>query len=217
MSNVLLAGLIALLVAGCSARPMSEWKIVGPPGPPGAAGPAGPPGPQGPGGSAGPTGQIGKPGPPGPAGGPGVAGPPGPVGTVGPAGAPGADAKWISFRDVLFDFDKADIRPDEQSKITQLAGWVKKNDGLVVRLDGYTDPRGTEPHNMQLSERRAEAVKKALIDAGVPADRIRIAGHGEHPRRCMEKDEACFQADRRVEVFFGTDEGSAAASPRGTR
>jgi peptidoglycan-associated lipoprotein len=118
---------------------------------------------------------------------------------------------------VLFDFDKADIRPDEQSKITQLAGWVKKNDGLVVRLDGYTDPRGTEPHNMQLSERRAEAVKKALIDAGVPADRIRIAGHGEHPRRCMEKDEACFQADRRVEVFFGTDEGSAAASPRGTR
>ena len=123
----------------------------------------------------------------------------------------------MSFRDVLFDFDKADIRSDEQAKITQLAGWVKKNDGLVVRLDGYTDPRGTEPHNMQLSQRRAEAVKKALVDAGVPTDRIRYAGHGEQPRNCKDKDEACFQANRRVEVFFGTEEGTVAASPRGTR
>jgi outer membrane protein OmpA-like peptidoglycan-associated protein len=214
MNNVLLAGLIALLVAGCSARPMSDWNIVGPPGPPGERGPAGPPGPSGPAGPAGTTGQIGKVGPPGPAGG---AGPAGPAGPVGPVGAAGADAKWMSFRDVLFDFDKADVRADEQSKITQLAEYVKKNDGLVVRLDGYADPRGTDPHNIQLSQRRVEAVKKALIDAGVPADRIRIAAHGERPRKCMEKDEGCYQADRRVEVFFGTDEGTVAASPRGTR
>lgn len=214
MNYVLLAGLITLLVAGCSARPLSEWNIVGPPGPAGPRGAAGPPGSPGPEGSTGPVGQIGKAGPPGPAGGPGPAGPAGPAG---PIGAAGADAKWISFRDVLFDFDRADIRPDEQAKIKQLADWVKKNDGLVVRLDGYTDPRGTEPHNMQLSQRRAEAVKKALIDVGAPADRIRYAGHGEQPRNCTEKDESCFQANRRVEVFFGTEEGTVAASPRGTR
>jgi outer membrane protein OmpA-like peptidoglycan-associated protein len=214
MNNVLLAGLIALLVAGCSARPMSDWNIVGPPGPPGERGPAGPGGAAGSAGPAGPTGQIGKAGPPGPAGGPGPAGPAGPVG---PVGAAGADAKWMSFRDVLFDYDKADIRADEQSKITQLANYVKKNDGLVVRLDGYTDPRGSDPYNMKLSERRVEAVKKALTDAGVPADRIRLGAHGERQPRCMEKDESCYQADRRVEVFFGTEEGTVAASPRGTK
>ena len=214
MNNVLLAGLIALLVAGCSAKPMTEWNIVGPPGQPGERGPAGPPGSAGPAGPAGPTGQIGQVGPPGPA---GNAGPAGPAGPVGPVGATGADAKWMSFRDVLFDFDKADIRPDDQAKITQLAGWMKQNDGLMVRLDGYTDPRGSEGHNMQLSQRRAEAVKKALVAAGVPADRIRYGGQGEQPRNCTEKDEACFQANRRVEVFFGTEEGTAAASPRGTR
>jgi len=214
MNNVLLAGLIALVVAGCSSRPMTDWNISGPPGAPGERGPAGPPGPPGPGGPSGTTGPIGTVGPPGPAGGPGAAGPAGPVG---PVGAAGADAKWMSFRNVLFDFDSADIRANEKSEITRLAEAIKKNDGLVVRLDGYTDPRGTEPHNMQLSKRRADAVKKALIDAGAPADRIRYAGHGEQPRNCQANDDACFQANRRVEVFFGTEEGTVAASPRGTR
>lgn len=214
MNNVLLAGLIALVVAGCSSRPMTDWNISGPPGAPGERGPAGPAGPPGSAGPPGATGQIGTVGPPGPAGGPGPAGPAGPVG---PVGAAGADAKWMSFRNVLFDFDSADVRANEKSEITRLAEYIKKNDGLVVRLDGYTDPRGTEAFNMQLSKRRAEAVKKALIDAGAPADRIRFAGHGEQPRNCKANDDACFQANRRVEVFFGTEEGTVAASPRGTR
>ena len=214
MKSVLLLGLTAILVAGCSARPMSEWDIVGPAGPPGPRGAAGPPGSPGPEGPVGAVGQIGKAGPPGPAGSPG---PPGPAGPVGPAGVAGADAKWVSVRDFLFDFDKADLRADEQSKIKQLAEYMKQNDGLVLRLDGHTDPRGTDPYNMQLSKRRVEAVKQALTNAGVPSDRIRIAAHGERQLKCTEKDESCFQADRRVEVFFGTDEGTVAASPRGTR
>lgn len=214
MKSVLLLGLTAILVAGCSARPMSEWDIVGPAGPPGPRGAAGPPGSPGPEGPVGAVGQIGKAGPPGPVGSPG---PPGPAGPVGPAGVAGADAKWMSVNDVLFDFDKADIRPDETTKIAKLAKDIKQNEGLVVRLAGHTDQRGTDPYNMQLSKRRVEAVQKALIDAGAPADRVRIAAFGERELRCTEKDENCFQANRRVEVYFGTEEGTVAASPRGTR
>ena len=71
----------------------------------------------------------------------------------------------MSFKDVLFDYDKAEVRSDEQAKITQLAEYIKQNDGLVVRLDGHADPRGSDPYNMKLSERRVTAVKKALIAA----------------------------------------------------
>ena len=123
----------------------------------------------------------------------------------------------MSFNDVLFDYDRAEIRQDEAAKITQLAEYIKKNDGLVVRLDGHTDPRGSDPYNMKLSQRRVETVKKALIDAGVPADRVRIAAFGQRQLKCTGKDESCLQADRRVEVYFGTDDTSVMASPRGTR
>jgi len=123
----------------------------------------------------------------------------------------------MSFKNVLFDFNSADVRGNEQAEITRLAEYVKKNDGLLVRLEGHTDPRGTESYNFGLSKRRAEAVRKSLIDAGVAADRISIAAWGEHQRACTQNDESCFQADRRVEVYFGTEQGTAAASPRGTR
>ena len=200
MKSALLLGLIVILVAGCSARPASEWNILaGPPGPPGPSGPAGPPGP------------------PGPAGPAGTSGPTGPAGVAGPAGPAGADATWFSVKDVLFDYDKAEIRTDETAKITQLAQYMKQNDALVLRLDGHTDPRGSNPYNVKLSQRRVEAVKKGLIDAGVPAERIRVAAFGESQLKCNEQNENCFQADRRVEVFFGTEDATYAASPRATK
>lgn len=211
MSNVLLAGLIALLVAGCSARPTSEWNIVGPPGPPGAAGPAGPPGPQGPGGSAGPTGQIGKPGPPGPAGGPGVAGPPGPVGTVGPAGAPGADAKWISFRDVLFDFDKADILPKAEETLSKAAAIVKQRAKGVVLIGGHTDSKGGDAYNMSLSERRANSVRDWFrTKGGLGSTQFETKGFGaKQPVAPNQKpdgsdDPEGRQKNRRVEITIKT-------------
>jgi outer membrane protein OmpA-like peptidoglycan-associated protein len=208
MKSALLLGLTVILVAGCSARPTSDWNIVGVPGPPGPRGPAGPPGPPGPEGPAGTAGPAGQAGPAGPA---------GPAGVAGPAGPAGNDATWFSVKDVLFDYDKADIRQDETTKITQLAEYMKQNNSLVLRLDGHTDPRGGDPYNLKLSQRRVEAVKKALIDAGVPPERIRVAAFGERQLKCNDQNENCFQADRRVEVFFGTEDATYAASPRGTK
>jgi outer membrane protein OmpA-like peptidoglycan-associated protein len=218
MKSVLLLALIAIFVAGCSARPSSEWgQMSGPPGPAGERGATGPPGPAGSPGPPGPPGPLGQMGPTGSAGPQGTSGPPGPIGPFGPVGAAGADAKWISVNDVLFDYNKADIRPDEQAKITKLAQYLKQNDGLTVRLVGHTDQRGTEPYNMQLSKRRAAAVQQALLAAGAPADRVRMVAFGERELRCTANDETCFQANRRVEVYFGTEEGPVAASPRGTK
>src|SRR5262249_46922574 len=145
--------LTALLMSACTARTgggPEGWKVYGPPGPPGPPGPAGPPGPPGPG------------GPPGPAGPSGVAGGPGPAGTAGPAGPAGergAQATWTSFRDILFDFDKSDIRPAEQTKITEIVGFMNQNPNAELSLEGHADPRGTDASNLKLSDRRAKTAK----------------------------------------------------------
>jgi peptidoglycan-associated lipoprotein len=121
------------------------------------------------------------------------------------------------FRDVLFAYDRSDVQPDEATKITQIADYVKQADGIIVMLDGHADPRGTEPYNLDLSKRRVTAVREALVNAGVPAERISINAAGERRPKCAEKTEECYQADRRVEVYFGTEGGYPAAGVRGSR
>ena len=192
-------GVVLMGAAGCAARPLSDWNIVGPPGPPGPPGVAGPVGPRG---------------PAGPAGASGSAGAVGPAGAPGPSGERGADAQWVSVPDILFDFDRAELRPDDMEKIRVVAAFVKKNEQLVVRLDGHADPRGNDRYNGALSERRVAAVRKGLIDAGVPVERIVIAAFGERRPKCDSPNEACYQTDRRVEVFFGAPGTVPAASVR---
>jgi peptidoglycan-associated lipoprotein len=182
LAVVSMLALTLLLGAGC-AGPLQDPHVVGPAGPAGAAGPAGPPGPPGP---------AGTPGPPGPSGPPGVAGLPG------PAGAP---EPWTTFSDILFDFDKSNVRSTEKPKVDKLVQYMKENPNIEIGLDGYTDPRGTPPYNMKLSERRAEAVKAALVAAGVPWNRIRMGAFGETRPKCTQATEACWQEDRRVEVL----------------
>ena len=210
MRMVAFAALVVLTV-GCTARPASDWRIAGPPGPAGAPGSAGPPGPAGAPGMAGPA------GPPGPM---GAAGSPGPAGAQGPAGAAGlagADAKVPVIRDVLFAYDRSEVQADEAAKVKEIAEFVKQTDGVVVMLDGHADPRGTDKYNLDLSRRRVVAVQEALVKEGVPPDRIATNASGLRRPKCTEKTEECFQADRRVEVFFGTDGGYPAAGVRGTR
>ena len=198
MKRVAMLVVSMVVLNACAARPVGGpdgWKVYGPPGPAGPAGPAGPPGPAGP---------AGPPGPPGVAGGPGSPGVPGPAGPGGPPGAAGPQgekATWTSFRNILFDFDKSNIRPSEQPKISDITAFMKQNPNAELSLEGYADPRGTDSYNLKLSERRVVAVRDALRADGVDAKRIRIGARGEKDPVCDQKTEECYQSDRRVEVF----------------
>lgn len=155
----------------------------GPAGPAGAQGPAGPAGVQGPAGAAGAQ---------------------GPSGSVGPQAQAGAAKQWSSFKNFLFDTDKSDIRSNETSKVSEISAYMKQNPSVQVGIDGYADPRGTDQHNQGLSERRVNAIRDALVKAGVPGDKIKTGAFGEQRLLCNESTAACWQNDRRVEVLIST-------------
>jgi outer membrane protein OmpA-like peptidoglycan-associated protein len=58
-------------------------------------------------------------------------------------------------RDILFDFDKSDIRASEAGKAPEIAAYMKANPSIQVGIDGYADPRGTNQYNLALSQRRS--------------------------------------------------------------
>ena len=188
MRRALLLSTLALFAVACTARPNGPdgWNIVGPAGPAGVAGPAGPAGAQGP---AGPAGAMG------------VQGPGGSMGAQGPAGAVTV-MRWTKFKDILFDFDKADVRSDETGKVSDIASYLRQHPSVVVGIDGYADPRGSDKYNQALSQRRVNAVRDALLGAGVPADKITTGAFGEMRLKCNVPTEDCWQSDRRVEVLI---------------
>ena len=197
MRRILCFAAIVLLIAGCSVRPVggpNGWKVYGPEGPQGITGPPGPPGPQGVAGVQGPIGPAGA------------------AGAVGATGPKGADFTWTAFGDVLFDFNRATLRNEERARIAELAALLKQNPDFQVELEGYADPRGTDKYNVALSRRRVDAVRTALIEAGVPAATITTGAYGEMTLKCTDKNEACWQTERRVEIKIAPGT-TAAASP----
>ena len=112
--------------------------------------------------------------------------------------------RWMVFRDILFDFDKAEVRTTEVAKIKDIVEILKRELNVTVRLDGSADLRGSKVHNLQLSDRRVRAVQDALAAQGIAAPRVRIASTVELGRSCAESTEACYQQNRRVEVQLRT-------------
>jgi peptidoglycan-associated lipoprotein len=90
------------------------------------------------------------------------------------------------------------------SEVSEIAAYVKQNPSTKVGIDGHTDPRGTDKYNQALSERRVDAVREALVKAGVPADKILTGAFGEARPVCNQSTEDCWQRDRRVEVLMST-------------
>jgi outer membrane protein OmpA-like peptidoglycan-associated protein len=103
---------------------------------------------------------------------------------------------------VNFDFDKSNIRKADVAELEKAVAFLKKYPGSKVAVEGHTDSRGTDKYNMKLSQRRADAVKKYLVDKGEKADRITAEGKGEgFPIADNKTDKGRFE-NRRVEVLI---------------
>jgi peptidoglycan-associated lipoprotein len=156
---------------------------------------------------AGPTGPRGDTGPPGPTGMTGAQGTTGPTGSQGQPGmiAPGPAASgtgWISLRDIMFDYDTADIRPSERNKISEVAAYLEQNPSIRVGIDGSTDlSSGANRYNVELSKRRIANVRDALIESGVSDERIETGRFGAKRAECNDSTELCSKRQGRVEVM----------------
>ena len=90
------------------------------------------------------------------------------------------DVLHATFKgDIFFDFDSATMKPGAYAEIDRVAPVLQKYDHTAIQVEGHTDPIGTETYNQSMSEKRAEAVKNALVQRGIDPNRIRSVGFGE--------------------------------------
>jgi peptidoglycan-associated lipoprotein len=102
------------------------------------------------------------------------------------------------LKDIHFDFDRADIRPDAAEILDSNADWLKANPGYLVLVEGHTDPRGTNEYNLALGDRRARAARNYLVSHGVAATRVTTISYGEERGVCSESNEECWGQNRRA-------------------
>lgn len=126
--------------------------------------------------------------------------PPPPLPVVEVPPPPQVVQKKIVLRNVLFDFDRSNIRPDSAPVLDEAVQLLKDTGDISIIAEGHTDSIGTDAYNLKLSERRAASVRTYLVAHGIAADRIRTEGFGES-RPVASNDTADGRAqNRRVEL-----------------
>jgi outer membrane protein OmpA-like peptidoglycan-associated protein len=112
----------------------------------------------------------------------------------------------ITLNNIFFDFDKATLRAVSDVEINNLVLLLKSNPSMKVEISGYTDSKGTDEYNQKLSEERARAVVKRLIESGISTDRMTSKGYGKTRPAAQNKkadgsdDPNGRQLNRRVEL-----------------
>jgi peptidoglycan-associated lipoprotein len=107
-----------------------------------------------------------------------------------------------NVKDIFFDYDKYDLRPDQQATLQSDAAWLTQHPNAKFTIEGHCDERGSTEYNLALGDNRANAVKNALVQAGVAADRIRTISYGKEKPFCTESNEACWQQNRRGHLVY---------------
>ncbi len=85
----------------------------------------------------------------------------------------------VTFSNVVFDYDKDSIKADAAFELDKVVETLKKYDDLVIRIESYTDSRGSESYNQKLSEARAQSTLQYLVDKGIDKSRLSAVGMGE--------------------------------------
>jgi peptidoglycan-associated lipoprotein len=127
-----------------------------------------------------------------------------PLGDANAQGANGmANATGPLGRKVIyFDFDKSEIKPEFADIITAHARNLSSNPNLKIKLEGNTDERGTREYNIGLGERRAQAVRRALMLQGVAESQLTTVSFGAERPAAEGDDEAAWAQNRRVELVY---------------
>jgi outer membrane protein OmpA-like peptidoglycan-associated protein len=112
----------------------------------------------------------------------------------------------VTLGDVLFEFNRADIKATGHNELRKLAEFLKKHPDRQVLIEGHTDDIGSNTYNENLSRRRAEAVANALAALGVPSPRVTAVGYGESYPVAANTTDTNRALNRRVEVYISDND-----------
>ncbi len=116
----------------------------------------------------------------------------------------------VTLGDVLFSTNKAQLKSGGMRNVQKLADFLKQYPQHKVLVEGYTDSTGSNSLNQELSDRRANAVRTALIDMGISSDRVTTRGYGEAFPVASNDTAASRQLNRRVEIILSDENGNIA-------
>jgi peptidoglycan-associated lipoprotein len=107
-----------------------------------------------------------------------------------------------NVKDIYFDYDKDNVRASEQGSLQGDAQFLQQHATIHITIEGHCDERGSTEYNLALGTSRADAVKNALIQAGVSGDRIKTITMGKEKPFCTESNESCWQQNRRGHFVY---------------
>jgi len=109
----------------------------------------------------------------------------------------------VDDRTVFFAFDSSQIRAADRELVRMHGRNLADNPDLSMRLEGHADERGTREYNIGLGERRAQAVKAALMVQGAATGQLTTVSYGEERPAMLGSNEAAWAKNRRVELTYG--------------
>ncbi len=113
-------------------------------------------------------------------------------------GAAYVETAQTMFADILFDYDRYDVRESYKPELQAVAAWMAKNSTTRLSVEGHCDERGTNEYNLALGDRRAKAVKDYLVTLGVDSGRMDVISYGEERPICSDQTEDCWTKNRRA-------------------
>jgi outer membrane protein OmpA-like peptidoglycan-associated protein len=116
----------------------------------------------------------------------------------------------LTLGDVLFDLNQANLKSAGEQTVGRLAAFMREYENRRVRIEGYTDSTGSDAYNQQLSERRAESVRDALVNQGISFNRVESRGYGEQYPVAGNDSSSGRQQNRRVEIVISDKDGNIA-------
>ena len=114
----------------------------------------------------------------------------------------GAEIAASQFEAVYFDYDSPQLVPSEQGKIDAVVAYLQQNPTHGVIIEGHCDERGSNEYNLALGERRALAVRAAMVAAGIDGARAQTRSYGEERPVAFGHDDSAWRLNRRAEFVF---------------